>query len=209
MTQPRRGWGTGGCSLTRPRGQGCLHGGRGTTAHTRAQLPVSALGSVGEPEGGSASASTSHLPKRGAKVQRGRAVLSLSLALAKGLHCPVWQQRRNTPRYPRGANASQTTANKLSRCSRSEETLAGSSRDQRGAQCQGLMPPSPPPPPPSSPPRGAQPTCTETRKTLAFGRHCVSPIPQWLVALPQPRQSCRQQQPRLRAPGSSRWQRLP
>lgn len=30
---------------------------------------------------------------------------------------------------------------------RSEETLPGSSRDQRGAQCQGLMPPPPPPPP--------------------------------------------------------------
>lgn len=69
------------------------------------------------------------------------------------------------PRYPRGANASQTTANKLSRCSRSEETLAGSSREQRGAQCQGLMPPSPPPAP-SSPPWRAQPTCTETRSAL-------------------------------------------
>ncbi|XP_063262798.1 CCR4-NOT transcription complex subunit 3-like [Prinia subflava] len=33
-------------------------------------------------------------------------------------------------------------------------------------------------------------------------------VPQ-LVAVPQPCRSCRRQQPRLRAPGSSRWQRLP
>lgn len=155
MTQPRRGWGTGGCSLARPRGQCCLHGVRGTTAcqrsHTHAQVPTSAFSSVGEPEGDSASAPTCHLPKRGAKVHRGWAVLSLSLPLAKGLHCPVWQQRRR--KLP-GAQGMQMHP-KLQRTNfpgtpgplRSEETEPGSSRDQRGVQCQGLTPPPPPPPP--------------------------------------------------------------
>lgn len=78
---------------------------------------------------------------------------------------------------------------------RSEEALPGSSRDLRGAQCQGLMPPPPPPPPPPVPhpgelsPPAQRPAVLregrkETPKRLTFGWHWVSPVPQWLVAVP-------------------------
>lgn len=191
LTQPRRGWGTGGCSPARPRGTGLFVEGQLPEGSRRcAQLAISALGRVGEPEGGSASPSTSHLPRRGAKVRRGRAALSQKVCTAlcgsRGGGTP--------PRHPRGANASQTTANKLSRCSRSEESLAGSSRDQRGAQ--GLMPPPVPHPGELSPP-AQRPAALWGRRgwrkrpeTLTFGWHWVSPAPQRLVAVPQPCQSC-------------------
>lgn len=185
MTQPRRGWATGGCSLTWPRGQGCQR------CHTRARVPISALS---EPEGGSASASACHLPQ---VPGAGRALTQPVTGKRFALPC-VEQRRRNPPPGAQGVQMlpklQQTNFPGIPGLLRSKATLPAA------AETEGSSVPTPDATTTTSS-RRAQPACFGQRglqETLTFGWCLLSlrgvSCHSGVLAVPQPCQSCRQQQ---------------